>query len=199
MREVTIQIFKASELNESAKDTAYYNWLESYDYPWERENKNTLEAFERIFPISANASYDQTSHHVRFEFEEDECIENLSGLRLAKYLWNNYKHELFKGRYYSISEWIDGNFKNKFRHSKIMLDDSCVLTGYYLDDEILAPIYEFLNKPNENINFSELMRDCLDAWGKACSKDYDTLSSKDYFIEQSDENDFEYDKHGRVA
>lgn len=199
MRDVTVTVYKVSELEDGALDSAYYNWLEGHDYHWSGDNEKTLRAFENIFPITVNNwEYDSCSHHVRFEFDDEE-IEELEGFRLARYIWNNYYHMLYKGRYYSTAmTWIDGKCYYKHRYSKVIMDSGAVLTGYFMDDEILKPVYDFLKKPKRGVTFADLMDDCLVAWGQACSNDYDHCTSQDYFVEESDNNGYEYDNQGRV-
>jgi hypothetical protein len=201
MREISIQVFKASELSEGALCEAHHNWLGRSDYHWNEENRDTLREFEKIFPININNwEYDEHHSSVSWDFDYDaEELSEMSGLRLLKYIWNNYSHLLFKGRYYSTKgEWVDGKFTYKKRHSKVILSTELVLTGYYMDIEILRPVYDFLDKPDEKTTFHDLMGECLASWGKACTEDFKHCTSREYFIEESDNNEWEYDKNGRI-
>ena len=119
-----------------------------------------------------------------------------------KYIYNNYFYDIYKGKYYSL--WSKTNKKSsnaklgvlKSKHSNVIFDNSCVLTGYYLDDEILKPIYDFLKCP-KNINFYSLMRKCLNNWINACIKDYEYCTSMEYFLEEANDFKHEYFKDGR--
>ena len=66
-----------------------------------------------------------------------------------------------------------------------------------MDNEILDPIYKFLDKPDENCDFKQLMSRCLNAWIEACDNDYQYCTSMEYFIEESQANDWEYTEDGR--
>lgn len=199
MRTIEITVYTIDELSEKAKEKAYHNWLQQNDYPWENENRKTLEEFCRIFPVKViDWSYGYWDNYIHFQFTGDENIENLSGLRLLKYIYNNYYDCLFKGKFYYKEKYVNGKYEYKCRRSKIIKDNSCVLTGYDLDDVILKPIYDFLKKPKEYITFYDLMKECLNTWVKACSEDYQYCTSMEYFIELSRINGWEYRENGEM-
>lgn len=55
----TYNIFLLAELSTAARETAYSEWLSTFEYPWSSDNRNTLDAFERIFNIKVTDwSYD---------------------------------------------------------------------------------------------------------------------------------------------
>ena len=54
----------------------------------------------------------------------------------------------------------NGDIFNAY-YSAINLEHSCVLTGVCYDEDILAPVYEFLEKPNFRIDFEDLLNDCI--------------------------------------
>ena len=66
------------------------------------------------------------------------------------------------------------------------------LTGYYIDDCILDPIYKFLKFPTENVTFDDLMNDCLDSFFRACRDDMESTQTLEYFTEESNANNWEY-------
>lgn len=187
---VIIEVYSAKELDAKAKQRAYHEWLGSSPYAWGDENAKTLKAFESIFPIHVTHwEYDSCTSHVRFRFTNPD-VEGLSGIRLLKYLYNNYYHVLFKGKYY-----YSKNGKN--RQSKIIVSNDCVLTGYYIDEDILRPIYDFLKSPSKNKTFCDLMKECLESWGRACSEDLYYCSTMEYFEEEAELNEWKYLKDGR--
>jgi hypothetical protein len=202
MRTKTVTLYKFAELSETAKQKAYDNWLAGdRNNPWANENINTLFAFKKIFPITLGHN-DLT----QFSFAGDDEIEQLRGQRLANYIWNNYKSQIYKGRYYSTSmkkikvdkEHPAGLTYTK-RYSRIQLDNCCVLTGYCMDDEILNPIYTFLNKPDENITFGELMQKCIDNFKDAVEKDDEYSYSMEFFMDEAEANDYEFTENGELA
>jgi hypothetical protein len=197
-----VKVYSYDELDSMAQATALNNWLSSFDYSWGSDNKNTLDAFENIFPVKIrNFEYGgyRGNDGVNFVTTCDDEIDNLSGFRLATYLWNNYKNSIFKGKYYSKGKWINGQYVNKHRHSKIILDNSCVLTGYCMDDDILSPIYNFLKKPDKNTTFLDLLKDCFDSWISACNADYEYATSEEAFKESCEANEYEFYENGDMA
>ena len=59
----------------------------------------------------------------------------------------------------------------KIKHkSRVFVTNDCVLTGYYMDYEILQPIYDFL-KALDNITLDELVDKCIYGFFKACRDD----------------------------
>lgn len=189
MRQETITILKFDELSYEAKQTAIENYRnKDYELAWADENRQSMEEFSKIFPIKVTDwCYGIGGEGVTFRFEVDhDEVEELSGWRLAAKLWTNYKDDLFKGKYYSSSfrphpvtkEHPAGITYTK-RYSKIFLENSCVLTGYCMDDNILGPIYDFLDKPT-NQTFRDLLEDCFHEWIKACNADIEWQNSDEY-------------------
>lgn len=200
MKQIVITVYNIDELSEKAREKAYHNWLMNTDYHFSEDNRRTLEAFENIFPIRITSwQYDNITHFIEFEFRDSEEIEGLTGVRLLKYLYNNYYDYLYKAKtYYAPMKFVNGKPNYKSRISKIFKDNCCPLTGYWLDDVILKPIYEFMQKPNNNITFGGLMKKCLDAWGRACVKDYYDCTSMEYFLNYARENDLGFDESGNL-
>jgi hypothetical protein len=214
MREQKVKVFKINELSEEAKQAAYQKWYDrDHYYFWSDENAQSLKEFEKIFPVKiSNWNYDRYSYdyHLEMTTERDE-INNISGWRLAKYIWNNYRNDIFKPKYLkSLSEkdkLIEHRrVKSKFYentkvwgntyYSGLNKDTSCVLTGYYMDNEILDPVYKFLEKPDET-TFEDLMRDCAESFFKACVTDHAWSLSMEYFVDEAENNDWEYTEDGR--
>lgn len=205
MKQITLSLYSFEELSEEAKQKAIedHRDLCNGDQPaWADENRESMEKFSEIFPIKVtNWSYGGRGEGVDFRFETEDYIEELSGVRLATYIWNNYKNKLFKGKWYSKA-WDEklrilnpSKGTGVERRSKIILDNCCVLTGYCMDDTILDPIYQFLNKPS-NIDFRELLEDCFDAWIKACNSDIEWQNSYEYLSEELINNEYEFEEDG---
>lgn len=195
MKEILVKyrVYTIDELSEKAKEKAYNAWLEHWDYGWEKENRDTLKAFEKLFPIKVlDWEYGLYRNYITFEVIDDD-IKNLSGIRLLKYLYNNYFNLLFKPKVYHHPK----NLK-KQRTSKIFYDEDRWLTGYYLDYDILDPIYEFFKNP-KNISFEDLMSRCLNKWVKTCSQDYEYCLSFENFVEESHINNWLYFEDGTYA
>lgn len=142
----TYEVYNLHELTKEAQAKAHSHWAEHFDYGWDEENRKTLQAFEQIFNIKVDRwSYDDYSYWYRFTSPYSEEEDNLKGVRLLKYLVNNYWNDLY------IPKTIWGhNYKTK-RKSRVFVTNDCVLTGYYMDYEILQPIYDFLKAPDNTI------------------------------------------------
>jgi hypothetical protein len=193
----TIALYSIDELPEAIQKKAYHQWLERASYTWAEENEKVLKAFENIFPVKIISwQYGGYGDYIRFTMTCDSCIEQLSGLRLLKYLYNNYFDYLFKGKYYSKVKLVDGKYVYKRRHSKIIKDNCCVLTGYYLDDIILEPIYNFLKNPKSYVTFFDLMQECLENWIRGCARDYEDYFSFENFLEIAQINGYLYTESG---
>lgn len=204
MKEVVVNVYEVNELSQQAQEKAYGEWLQSYgsDYGWTTENEATLKAFQAIFPVYVTYfQYDEYRGYVRFTFAEDENIENLCGIRLATYIYNNYYDRITKGRYYSLWSKTEknehGNAKLKCRHSKVLFEKyDCALTGYYIDNAILSPLFDFLKNPNPYTTFRELMEICFQSWAKFCSEDYSHAISFECFLDEASNNGYEYYEDG---
>lgn len=197
MREITMKVYSVEELSERALSRAYDNWCMNSDYPWGEENRKTLLEFERIFPIEVTDwQYGGGYKYVRFNMTCEDEVAELEGVRLAKFVWNNYRTDLYKGKYYSKGKFINGKYQYVSRHSKIILEKDCPLTGYYLDYDILKPIWDFLDSPRPNITFRDLMKECLEEWLEACENDYNDYYSKETFIEVAKANEWEFYEDG---
>lgn len=188
----TYQIFPITELSEKAREKAYNEWLCKYhQYGWAQENRATLDSFCSLFGIMCrNWAYDACDYHYSYRSRQDDCISGLKGQRLATYLTNNFWNDLSPPKYYAKG--------GKYRYSKIFVSTCCPLTGYYIDNDILAPVYRFLKSPLEHISFDDLMNDCLYCFFRSCRDDTDNTETMEYFMEESRDNGWEYLSDGKL-
>jgi hypothetical protein len=201
-RTISLEVYKLEELSEKARDRAHYDWLASgCSDGSSSENAATLRAFESIFPVKVKDwQYGGCPGYIEWHFTGEDDTAELTGWRLAAYLWNNYHGKLYKGKYYSTpGKYIDGKYTYKHRHSKIILEHCCVLTGYCVDDDMLDPVYKFMEHPTDGTTFYNLMQDCFDAWVKACTEQWDHENSMEYFKDACEANDYEFYADGRMA
>lgn len=177
-----------------ARETAYGEWLHTFEYGWNSENQNTLDAFESVFNIKVNDwSYDTCRYSYRFTSHYSGEEEQLNGIRLLKYIVNNYWHILFKPKTY----YLKGNCKKR-RKSRVFTDNCCVLTGYCADEDILKPIYDFLKAPDTRTTLYDLMDKCLDNFFKSCRNDMEYQCSEESFEESCAANDYEFLENGKM-
>lgn len=190
-------VYKFAELSEHAKNNALYHSQLQANYDGE-ENKATLRAFESIFPVNVRGwEYGECGReYVKWTFTGDGDVEELSDIRLLTYLHNNYRRDLWKGKYYNTpGKHVNGKYTYKSRHSKVIFDNSCVLTGYYMDDDILGPVYEFMRRPDGR-TFRDLMEECLESWVSACTSDYEGFHSQESFADMCEVNGWEFTENG---
>jgi hypothetical protein len=197
MRDLTIKVYKFSELSEEIQLNIWQKSSFSDDF-WVYEFRASLRAFADLFSLTACG---RTIFDYQTNFFTN--IDDISGLRLYKYLVNNYWNDLFKPKFIkSIPRKIYGrqfklehkNYSGKdvtFIYSKINRDSDCPLTGVCYDYNVLSPIYAFLKKPYE-ITFKDLINECLESARIDFEKEDQYYSSFEYFKENQEINGYEY-------
>jgi len=140
----------------------------------------------------------------------EDSYEEMSGWRLATFIWNNYGTQIYKGKYYGKLVDTD-KFGNKIekskmhpagqrhvrRFSKVFLSASdCPFTGFTADNYLLDPLLEFMKAPDDT-TFPELMEKCLQSWAKGCGEDMEANTSLEAFMEDAEANDMEFYEDGK--
>lgn len=209
MRIAEVKVYGFNELSDKAKEKVCDHVRSHWDYPWHSDNQKSLDEFTRIFPVKIkDYEYGCDRGYISFDFVADEAIEDLCGIRLLKFLWNNYKQDLYKGKYYHVpisnrvihhkrvvsKQLQNGNVHNGY-YSAITLKCECPLTGYYMDDELIDPIMKFMKNPTD-MSFKDLMRKCLYSWVNACDADVDHYFSDESIAEMLEANDYEFTEDG---
>lgn len=197
METITLNVYTIDELSDKAKERAHERHQSNGDYPWNSENQSTLYAFEKMLPIKIKDWEYGNRVYVDWTWEERPEIAQLSGVRLRTYIINNCYNDLYEPRYVKhvenklglihpyIKKIMAKSGKVYFTwRSKMKIEYDCTLTGYCIDYNILKPIYEFIARPNDKVNFSKLIDSCLDSWAKACDADYEDYYGMEGFIEQ---------------
>lgn len=211
-----VKCYELSELSEEAQEKAHENYLTSSNFEWDsaEELKETLRAFENVFPVKIkDYSFDNNYADVTWEMYLDWSeVEEFTGIRLMKYLINNYYNYLFKpkfigsinGDHYVEHKRIKSQrepYENGRRYqpyySAIQKTTECVLTGMCFDDGILEPVYKFLKNPTENgSTFSDLMQECFWAWETMAKNELQSQLEFEYFQNTSEANSWEFDENG---
>lgn len=212
MKTVRIKIYKFNELSKKAQQVAIDKWREDETYDWIfDEAVNTLDKFAKIFSININHFNFEEPYSNRYSFEMEDTILELSGQRLATYIWNNYKREIFKPKIYSklVKTFKDGTpipvskehpagFRLPTRHSGCTIDNSCVLTGVCYDQSVLQPIYDFLDKPSKSKDFKDLLEDCLQSLCKDVQGEIEGNSEDEAIKETIEANDYDFTADGKM-
>ena len=185
----TITAYTFDELSEQAKQRVINRKRKNLDSSsYYDEAYQSVKAFHNIF---GTKEWTRSWLNVRTGHLDDTLTE-MRGQRAANYIWNNYKTDLFKGKYYSLWSKTEVSYKHypkgypvlKSRYSRITLNTDCVLTGVCYDNDLLDPIYNFLNKPDESMTFEELINDCFHSLTKALENEDDYRYSEDGIREE---------------
>tara|TARA_R110002020_G_scaffold334555_2_gene549801 strand:- start:10520 stop:11131 length:612 start_codon:yes stop_codon:yes gene_type:complete len=202
MKTLEIQLFNFEELSKESKENAIQQieGTRDYFYIWD-ESYQTVKKFNYIFDLKEGYN-----SWLNYQSNFDENIENLKGLRLRKYILNNYFNSLYKGKYYSTSGYFDD--KNKYhykkRYSKCQFENCCVLTGLCYDDDILKPIYELIEYKKENrqyldnINIYDIFNSCFDNLKNSIENEIQYNESKEGIIEHIISNDINFLSTGQI-
>jgi hypothetical protein len=215
MKTIRIKIYKFDELNENAKQNAIENYRNNnldFDFIYYDAEK-TVEAFCEAFKVNTgNDSWlDCNTNNI------DEDILNLTGLRLRKYILNNFGETLYKRKFYNsigdnkiiLHPCIKVNkydmnkgarvSSSNFYYSRIQkVAQNCNLTGMCYDDNMMQPIYDFLElRSFESTNFDDLLNACFDAIRKTLKDEEEYMYTDEYISEEILANDFEFTQDGK--
>ena len=205
MKTIQLNLYKFSELSEDAKRTAIDEYKEGgqdqlyYDKLIESINK-ALD----LFGLETGRQYsDIRTGHI------DDCILELSGVRLYKYLVNNYWNKLFTPKYKKSIDravkwkpyickvhtaWDGSKFTQLYyKHER---DNSCVLTGVCCDMDILQPFYNFLERPEKNTTYQDLINQFEHAIKKAFEDIEEWQDSDEHISETLEINEYDFTEDG---
>lgn len=207
MRIKEVILYSFSELSAKGQQKAIDKWRENgidTQHYWDEANES-VKKFNDIFGTDEgrNSCLDVRTSGI------DDNILNLKGLRLQKYIWNNYKNSLYKGKYYSTPGYYVSNNKYHYRYrlSKCQIVNSCVLTGLCWDESLLEPIYNFLNSKKwhenklqyEKTTFQDLLTDCVESLKLSLESSDEYAHSDEAIIETIEANNYEFTEDGELA
>jgi hypothetical protein len=208
-RTIRTKVYKFNELNETAQQKAIEGFRSKgmdTDFIYDEAHK-TVKEFHDIFGTKEgrNSWLDVSTSQI------DDNILELKGLRLQKYIWNNYKTALYKGKYFSLWSKTEKSYKHykdgypvlKSRYSKVILDNCCTLTGVCYDYSLLQPIYDFLERYNDKadyysyMDFDTLINDCFASLEKDVENEAEAQDSDECITEHIEANEYEFTADGR--
>ena len=216
MKKIEITVYSFDELSDEAKERALADWNRDNPYNWDREFRDTLEAFEREFGVEVvDWEYSPYDHDFSFRTGRiDSAVLELEGNRARAWFWNNHERCLLTGRYYSKFHGT------KHAHSKFFFDrvydGTCPWTGFFLDCSALDPIAYFCfgvewdeklkrrvpirpTKAEDDANTVEtILYDCVESLFDAVEKDWAYQCSMEAFKEACDANDYTFDADGKM-
>lgn len=217
MRTVEVKVFSFEELSDKAKKRAIEEHSRGMEYGWSSENEASLKAFADLFNLHRlDWQYGFCHAYASASFESwSEGRENLSGKRLIAELWNIGKDRIWKRKYLKHGELRDerppyhpmrevreittGPNKGKYSvsyYSRIQRQADCPFTGVCSDYYLIQPIEKYLENPDPNKTYKELIKDCLASWAKACGEDYEHTFSDEYIQEEIEANEYEFTEDG---
>lgn len=211
MKTLKINVYSYNELNKQAKEKAINNYLMNADNSFiYNDIINTIKEFNNLFNLSTGNDY------FKYTINADTEVMNLKGLRLRKYIINNFDYVLFKPKYIKclketikridhkrirVREYKNGNLSNTY-YSAISKTNEAVLTGVCYDYDILQPIYDFIEYKNANkynydfMDLEDLISECFYNLEKAVEKEEEYLNSEEYIKEFFEMNEFSFYEDG---
>lgn len=201
MRTIRTKIYQFDELNNEAQENAidnYRNKNYNDDFYYD-EIKESIKAFCDEFNLKTGRTYSD----LRTDSISNDVL-NLTGVRLYKYLLNNYSSLFFEAKTYYFVRNENGTKRfncigangGTYKSKCQINNSSCPLTGVCYDEDILQPLKDFIKKPNSNTTFEDLFNDVENAISKCFNDTEDFLNSDDYIKDTITANEYEFTKDG---
>ncbi len=211
MRTIRTKLYKFNELTEEAQENAINQFRNSerYNQDYFDEVIESVKSVCELFDLQTGRKWTD----IRVSHIEDNILE-LKGVRLYKYIVNNYwgslykpkflgsigdnkviKHRMSKTNFYDMNKGARVNSSN-FIHSNIQFDNCCTLTGVCYDNDILNPVYDFLKKPDLSTTFEDLTQEIESAINKTFDNTETWLNSDEFIKDEIEANEFEFTEDG---
>lgn len=225
MKTINITLYSFDELSEDVQkqiiDRERWNIMEQCMDGYGSDYQQSLEKFEELMDITvSNWRVDYCDYNYRVQLlegyvsewsrkdkygNEETCVlqlEDLEGKLLYRYLQRIIKPSLYTNKTYWKSKYIDGKFIGKERHSRIIEECECPLTGCCYDMYLIDPILEYIKKPDYTLTYKMLMDKCVDSFFEEWHKEYRYWAdNEDAIREELHNNQYEdrlYYADGRV-
>ena len=149
-------------------------------------------------------SYDGISYDVTLTSNDD--IEDISGIRAWKYVWNNFIEPNLQGK--SIAGAVyDGKLhynavggdRTILYHSKATLEFSCPFTGYYMDDALINTWNEHKKDFAGNYTVADFIDDVAAELSKEWTDDNEDQMSDESVDEMLAVNGYEFTEEGEAV
>ena len=194
MKQHTITTYSFNELSDDAKTLALSNAAQD-EFLGERvlqESLESLKGFADFYNLNLDYSFGifpDRGEFIRATIDNDELSE-LSGVRLYKYLENNYS------TYYKTVKDSSELINNPQKPKKTLAGE-CPFTGVCYDENLLDEMRNFMKKPDER-TFQDLINDCTDSFMTDIHKEGEYLSSDEALIENIEANEVEFYESGQT-
>ena len=210
-----LKLYSYNELSKEAKETAYEEWknnkYKSGFLDWD-DYEQAMKDFANTFGLTIkDYSIGSCSYsYIRFDVDSGD-IEELTGLRLYKYLYNKLTREFCctGSKFWRNKDESHITFINSYnpklyekngkqRFSKVLIENENVftdwpLTGCWTDAFYHETIVEFLKHPDLKKTYKELMEDAFDCFIKNCLEDERYSYSEEYFKEYDAQESYFYE------
>ncbi len=153
---IEVKLYQFSELSEDAQNRIIEEECERRQCDpdadhWNYERIDSARAFAEAFGIKWE---DDRGYWGIYCTPLQDWQTELTGVRLATYLWNNYGYVFSEAKVYGGRYSLTCGPK---RTSRITREETCCpFTGVCYDDDLLQPIREFLARPNTTDTFKDL-------------------------------------------
>jgi hypothetical protein len=201
-RTIRTKVYQFNELSDTAKEKAIEWYRNGSDdgQIYADEIIDSVKAVADLFNLKFGREYtDIRTGHI-----EDTILE-LKGIRLYKYLINNYYNTLFSKKQYYFCRLKDGSKQfncvgqnsGKYTSKCQWQIASCPLTGVCYDMDILQPVYDFLKRPDKSTTFADLISNIEYAIQKTFDNNEQWVNSDEFITEQIQANEYEFTADGR--
>ena len=183
--------FRYADLDAKAQQKAFQKWyeLQCGSYPWNKENRDTLEKFVAAIGHGCRSYMDGDGIDTS---NMDDTILELKGKRALAWFWNNVKELFPMERQYVKHPW-----KYK-RTSRVKVSKEPALYGYWLDYEITDAVYSLWTKAGYGARVGDVLKECSAAWEKGVELDVEHYHSEEYFIEECSNRSMWFDRSGKL-
>lgn len=170
-RKVTVNVFSIEELEDKVREKLYDKWLGESYYFWENESMESIKEFCKFFNCELR------------EYWVD---------------WNGYDFDVFCAvdEESDVREIVESNYAYMKKYAQYGSSESCELTGYCLDDDLLEPIRKYLEGKSTYATYYYLMQDCLGKAFYSMQKDIEYSQSMECFMEECEGNGYLFTEKG---
>jgi hypothetical protein len=206
MKEVAVKVYAYSELSDTAKESAYRDWLNSpyRDYPWTKEGSDAINALGDLFGVKCrNWEYGggcSPSFDLKWNDDMNDA-RDLCGNRALAFFANRLWHQTY-----------DEKYPSKDKCGRIICRtlaqvwDNCPMTGMWLDCDALQPLADFMQGKGDHkgrtlrafnsTTVESVVRDCFRSLLAELDRDCEYCSSQEYFAEEAEANDYQFTDDG---
>ncbi len=213
MKNITLQLYSFDELSEEVQKSiiekerwnVMYQCMDCYSHDY----KSALNAFMKLTDTSlANWSVDYCGYSFNEQYKDSPIMEcpvdydkdiysdALCGKLLFRYVDRNIMPYITKGKYYSTGgKYIDGKYHYSKRHSRVLMEISCPLTGMCYDMYLLDPLLKYYEKwttYSASFSLEDLISECYDNFFKTWREEYEYWAdNEDAIREELHHNQYE--------